>query len=294
MDRRFGFWSVLTGSLAGALQWRVLVLWLVALGTVALIAAFPVWSMLDASLSNTIDAARYARGIDSLAFGDLMQAMGKDRTIGFGVIVSLLLSLLLSPWLTGVMLAAIRQGKSGRLGSLAGEGMREYGRQLRLMIGSLFPLGIAVALGAWLMNLASGHAESALFVADAKRVSRLALLGAAAVFVLMHATIDLTRARIAVRDDTRSVIRAWWRSLRLFLRRPFAVVGLYLLVSIAGLLVALLLGWLRMGVAGSGVGWFAMAVLCGQLVVAAITWMKFARLRALACLVDDEAGRQAG
>lgn len=293
-DRRFGFWRVLACSLGGALHWRVLVLWLVALGVVALIAAFPVWAMLDASLSQTLDAARLATGIDAVAFGDLMHAMDQDTTLRFGVLVSLLLSLLLSPWLTGVILAAIRQGKAGRLGSLAGEGMREYGRQLRLLIWSLIPFGIAVALGAWWMNLASGHAETAVLVADAKRMSRFALVGAVAVFVLMHVTIELARARIAVRDDTRSVIRAWWRGLKLLLRRPFAVLGLYLLVSVAGLVVVLLLGWLRVGMAGIGAGQFVLAVLCGQLVVAAMAWMKFARLRALARVVDDEARRQAG
>lgn len=291
--RKFGFWRTLGGALTGALQWRVLVLWLVALGLVALIAAFPMWRLLDGALSETIDAARYATHLDAIAIADLIQASRTDTAIGFGVIVSLLLSVLLSPWLTGVMLAGIRQGKAGRLGTLAGEGMREYGRQLRLMIWSLLPLGIALALAGWWMNLAGSKGESAILASAADSAHRWALIGSVAVFVLAHAGIELTRARIAVRDDTRSVIKAWWRSLKLFLRRPLAVLGLYLLVCVVGFAVVLALGWLRTRLAGVTWGGLALAVLGTQLVVAAMAWMRLARLRALAGVVEDDAARAA-
>lgn len=289
--RRFGFFSALFGAFAGALQWRVLVLWLVALGLIALVAAFPFWRVLDGALSQTIDAARYATGLDAIALADLMQAFSKDGAFGFAAVVSLLLSVLLSPWLTGVMLAAIRLGKAGRLGTLAGEGMREYGRQLRLMIWSLLPLGIAVGLGAWWMDIATKKGEAAILASVADSAHRWALIGTVAVFVLAHAGIELTRARIAVRDDTRSVIRAWWRSFKLFLRRPLAVLGLYLLVCVIGFAIVLALAWLRTRVAGIGWGGLALAILSAQLVVAAMAWMRLARLRALAAVVEDDAAR---
>lgn len=289
----FGFWRQLSGAFGGALQWRVLVLWMVALGVVALIAAFPVWRALDGALSQTVDAARHAVGLDALALADLGKVFDKDASVGFGVLISLVLSLLLSPWLTGVMLAGIRYGSAGRLGVLAGEGMREYGRQLRLMIWSLLPLGIAIGLGSWWMEMAGTHAEQAVLASSARNGDRLALAGAVLVFILAHAGIELTRARIAVLDDTRSVIRAWWRSFRLFLRRPFAVLGLYLLVCVIGFAVALALAWLRSRVAGIGWGAFALAVVCAQLVVASLAWVRLARLRALAAVVEDDAARRA-
>nr|WP_295381532.1 hypothetical protein [Pseudoxanthomonas sp.] len=289
----FGFWRQLFGAFGGALQWRVLVLWMVALGVVALIAAFPVWRALDGALSQTVDAARHAVGLDALALADLGKVFDKDASVGFGVLISLVLSLLLSPWLTGVMLAGIRYGSAGRLGVLAGEGMREYGRQLRLMIWSLLPLGIAIGLGSWWMEMAGTHAEQAVLASSARNGDRLALAGAVLVFILAHAGIELTRARIAVLDDTRSVIRAWWRSFRLFLRRPFAVLGLYLLVCVIGFAVALALAWLRSRVAGIGWGAFALAVVCAQLVVASLAWVRLARLRALAAVVEDDAARRA-
>lgn len=291
--RRFGFWRQLFAALTGAVQWRVLLLWVVALGLAALVAVFPFWQTLDGALGNTIDAARHARFLDALALADLVRAFGKSDSLGFGVIASGLISLLLSPWLAGVMLAGIRQGRAGRLGTLAGEGMREYGRQLRLMIWSLLPLGIALGLGAWWMNIAGTHADEAILASVAERAQRWALIAAVAVFVLAHAGIELTRARIAVRDDTRSVIRAWWRSLKLFLRRPLAVFGLYLLVCVIGLVIVLALAWLRTRVAGIGWGQFALALLCTQLVVAALAWLRLARLRALAAVVEDDAARAA-
>lgn len=291
--RRFGFWRTLAGALGGALQWRVLVLWLVALGLVALVAVFPFWQALDGALSHTIDAGRHALGLDALALADLARLLGRDGSIGFGVIAGTGLSLLLSPWLTGVMLAGIRHGRAGRLGTLAGDGMREYGRQLRLMIWSLLPLGIAIGLGVWGFNFASDRVSDAILAAEARRAHWLALLAGVLVFVLAHAGIELTRARIAVRDDTRSAFRAWWRSLRLFLRRPLAVLGLYLAVCVIGFAVVLALAWLRTHVAAVGWGGFGLALLCSQLVVAALAWMKLARLRALAALVDDDAARAA-
>ncbi|GGD51182.1 hypothetical protein [Pseudoxanthomonas indica] len=291
--RNYGFWRALGGSLVGALHWRVLLLWLVALGLIALVAAFPVWRALDGALSNTVGAAAYAQALDAFALVDLSRVLGKDASVGFGVVVSGVLSVLLMPWLTGVMLAGIRLGKAGRLATIAGEGMREYGRQLRLMIWSLLPLGIALGLGAWWMNIASSHADEAILASVAERGQRWALIAAVLVFVLAHAGIELTRARIAVRDDTRSVIRAWWRSLMLYLRRPFAVLGLYLLTCVIGFAVVLGLAWLRTRVAGvNGVG-LLLAVLGAQAVVAAMAWTRLARLRALAAVVLDDAQRRA-
>lgn len=292
-SRNYGFWRALLGALAGALQWRVLALWLLGLGMIALVAVFPVWRALDQTLSNTIGAAGYARVLDAFALVDLSRVLGKDASVGFGVIASALLSVLLMPWLTGVMLAGIRLGKAGRWSTIAGEGMREYARQLRLMIWSLLPLGIALGLGAWAMNIAGSHGEEAILASVAERAQRWALITAVAVFVLAHAGIELTRARIAVLDDTRSVIRAWWRSLRIYLRRPFAVLGLYLLTCVIGFAVVLGLGWLRTRVAGIGWGGLALAVLGAQAVVAAMGWMRLARLRALAAVVLDDAARRA-
>ena len=289
----FGFWRQLFGALAGALQWRVLLLWVIALGVVALIAAFPVWRALDGALSHTVDAARHALGLDALALADLGRLFQKDASVSFGVLISLVLSVLLSPWLTGVMLAGMRYGAAGRLGVLAGEGMREYGRQLRLMIWSLLPLGIAIGLGSWWMDIANTRAEEAVLASSARNGDRLALIAAALVFVLAHAGIELTRARIAVLDDTRSVIRAWWRSFRLFLRRPLAVLGLYVLVCVIGFAVVLALAWLRSRVAGIGWGAFILALVCAQLVVVALAWVRLARLRALAAVVEDDAARRA-
>ncbi|HVK50418.1 MAG TPA: hypothetical protein VM469_01605 [Pseudoxanthomonas sp.] len=291
--RTYGFWRALGASLVGALQWRVLLLWLVGLGLIALVAAFPFWRALDNSLSNTVDAATYAHALDAFALVDLSRVLGQDASVGFGIVVSAVLSVLLMPWLTGVMLAGIRLGRVGRLGTLAGEGMREYGRQLRLMIWSLLPLGIALGLGAWWMNIAGTHADEAILASVAERAQRWALIAAVAVFVLAHAGIELTRARIAVRDDTRSVIRAWWRSLKLYLRRPFAVLGLYLLTCVIGFAVTLGLAWLRTRVAGIGAGGLVLALLSAQSVVLAMAWTRLARLRALSAVVLDDAERRA-
>ena len=59
-------------ALRPALQWRLLLLWLLALLLPTLVAALPVWSMLGAAFDRSAHAHALARSLDLVAIADLV------------------------------------------------------------------------------------------------------------------------------------------------------------------------------------------------------------------------------
>jgi hypothetical protein len=290
---RFNWLGVVVRGGMRALHWRALLLWWASLSLVAVVAAVPVYGLLDAQLSHAFDAPRYAHALDLTALGDVMGAASRDGAPRWGMVSALCFTVLLWPWLTGVMVAAVRLGRAARLFVLAAEGMREYGRQLRLMLWSILPLAPFVALGAWLVHIARDRVRDVILPSDAQWGMRGALAAAVLLFLVAYVLTELTRARIATRDDTRSVVVAWWRSLKIYWRRPLALWGVSLLVGLVGALVLAGLGMLRIDVSGAGWGHFALALLVTQFTTLAMGWLRLARLHVLAQLVDNDAARRA-
>lgn len=289
---RFTVLRVAAGACVQALHWRALLLWWASLSIVALIAVVPMFGFLDAQLSNTIGAPRHAHALDVIAIGDLVAAWRDNAAPRTGALAALFVTVLSWPWLTGLMVAAVRLPRGTPMSTLAAEGLREYGRQLRLVLWSVIVLAPFVALGAWLLHIAGEHATQAIVPAVAGRWEGIAKAFAVLLVLPAYILVDLTRARIAVRDDTRSVVKAWWRALKLNLRRPIAVWLLTLLVCIAGGCVVLLLAALRVMASGAGTGHLVLALLLSQCLVIAIGWLRLARLQVLAraVLADADAG----
>ena len=74
------------------------------------------------------------------------------------------------------------------------------------------------------------------------------------------------------------MIRAWWRGVKLLLRRPLATLLVYLVASIAGVGLALLFAWLRLRVDGAAAGATVLSFLAGQGIVAMLAFGRIARL----------------
>ena len=53
-------------------------------------------------------------------------------------------------------------------------------------------------------------------------------------FVLAHVTIEAGRAVLAADPSRRSAVKAWWRGVVLFARRPVAVLVVYLGTVLVG------------------------------------------------------------
>jgi hypothetical protein len=243
--------------------------------------------MLGANLDHSVHAAQLADKLDMIAIADLAGS-AKDHfgpAIGAGGMVALALTLLLSPLLAGMTIHAARASRRPGFIDLLAGGAQEYARMFRMLVWSAIPLAIAAILAGIAFKVAGKAAESAILESDAGQASRLALIAGAVVFALVHATIDAGRALLANERRRRSAIVAWWGGVRLMLRRPLSLLGVYVAVTGIGLLLAALLALARLHVPALGAGGTAAAFLLTQLAVLVLGWMRSARLFAMMALV---------
>lgn len=289
VPRAPGFRSALLRTRA-ALQWRLLLWWTILLLLPAIVATLPAWQLLSANLDHSLHAARLAEKLDMLAIADLVGSV-RERAgagIGTGGMVAVALTLLFSPLLSGMTIAAVRNPQRLRFIPLLAAGAQEYGRLLRMLVWAVVPLGIAGALGGMASSAAAKSAEAAILQSDAEHASRLALVAMAVLLVLAHASLDAGRAVLGNEPRRRSAFLAWWGGLKLLLRRPLAVLGVYLVVTVVGLGVAALLALGRFHVPALGAGSTVGAFLLVQLGVVALGIMRAARLAGLMELARKE------
>lgn len=264
-----------------ALQWRLLLLWLLALALPAVLALAPLWVTLASVLDHAPLAAQLVEGF-SLPL--LVDTLGLLRPRGYSPASALgagLVFVLLLPWISGIALTAARSPAPLRLHALLTGGLADYPRMARLWLWALVPLGMAAGIGGGLVHLAKEHGQNLILEADAEHWMHAALALGGSLLLLAHATVDAARAQLVAEPHRRSVVLAWWRATRSLLRQPVRVL-LYLLLTAAGLLLAALLGGLRLQVAPVSGFSFVLALVLGQLIVLALGWMRCARLFALA------------
>jgi hypothetical protein len=171
------------------------------------------------------------------------------------------------------------------MGALLAAGAQEYPRLARMLVWSVVPLGVAGLLGAGAYRLAGQAAETALLEGDAEHAAHLALLATAVLLLLAHATVDAGRAVLAADRRRTSAVAAWLEGCDQVVRRPLALLGTYLAVTAAGLVIAALLAFARTRVPALGTVGTIAAVVLAQLVVLVLGWMRAARLFALLALV---------
>lgn len=283
-NRRGGLSAAFLG-LKSALQWRIWLLWILATLVPTLLVAVPLWSTLDMQFGHSVHAGEIAAG-DNVAllmqgFGELSEHM---RWLPGSFGASTVLMLLLSPWLTGMVVAAMRSGRRLGFGELIRGGLAEYWRLLRMMIWSLLPLGIALAVGGGILGALKDGTENATLASEVDDATRTGLIVLAVLFVLAHATVEAGRGWLGADLALRSVIKAWWRGLMLLLRRPLATLLVYLVASIVGYGLALLFAWLRLEVDGVGGSAALLGFLAAQGIVAMLAFGRIARLYGLGAL----------
>ena len=87
-----------------------------------------------------------------------------------------------------------------------------------------------------------------------------------------------------------SAVKAWWSGCKLVAARPLASLGVYFLITAAGLGLAAALAVGRINVSGASLAGFAAALLLVQVTVAVLGWMRSARLFALVELARSHRG----
>jgi hypothetical protein len=287
--RRGGFGAAFA-ALASALQWRLLLLWILATLLPTLLVATPLWQTLQAEFGHTVHAAQIAAGQDVSLLLQGLAKVGQDMGWLVGALGgSTVLMLLLAPWLTGMVVASLRAGRRLGFGELVHGGVSEYWRMLRMMLWSVVPLGVALAIGGAIMGAMNSGADDAILATDAESASRHGLILAGIVFVLLHATVEAGRGWLGADRNLRSVVRAWWRGVKLLVRRPLATLLVYVVASVAGYGLAALFAWWRVRADGTGMGAFVLSFLLGQAVVAMVAWARVARVTGMASLAAGQA-----
>ena len=289
----FRFGRAFGEALLFAVQWRVWLLWMLALAVPTWLGIAPLATALGDALDLRPDAATLAQGLTLAQAGDVMTTLDDAKdAISAALLASLLVALLLAPWLSGLSIVAARAVRAPSFAVLIAGGLSEYPRQLRLLLWSVVPWGVAFIAFAIASAMAAEHAAAATCETAALLGERIALGIGVLAFVLAHASIEAARAFIVVRPNDGGVLRAWWRGVKLLVRRPLPAFGLYLTTVFVALLVTIAIAYVRVQVAP--IGWPAWigALVLTQLGVAAIAWGRITRLRALAHLAFDEAQRR--
>lgn len=266
-------------ALRPALQWRLMLLWLLALLLPAMVAALPVWRMLGTAFDRSVHAPALARRLDLVAISDVLSLHGQHASaLASGSLVALVMTLLLSPLLTGAAITAARAPAPIGFAALAAGGVHEYGRLLRMMLWAVVPLGMAAFLASIAVGAADEHAASAVLESSAGNAQLAAAVIAGLLVLLAHATLDAGRAVLALDRRRKSAVLAWRDGLRVLARRPLATLGFYVAITLLGLGLAGALAVARLNVPALGAGSLVGGLLLAQLAVLALAWMRCARL----------------
>ena len=279
----------LIGAMREAAQWRLQVSWLLLWSLPTAVLSLPVWRGLSELLDDSVHAAVWARHVDGLMFQDagyqlFMRYSGWLQGAGK---LSLLLVLLISPWLVAIAACAARSGPQRGFWALIGAGLADYGRYFRLLVGALLLYcWVATAL-AGLAAMAHQHAAHAVLESQVDMLQQLLLIVGIVLFVLVHAWTESARAAMLADPGLRSATRALGRGGMQLLRRPLATLYAYAVPTVLMLILAGIFAMLRTRVTAVGGSGLVLALLLSQLLVLAMGWGRMARLYALVRVVNS-------
>jgi len=279
-------------ALRNAFQWRLLLLWIVTLALPTLIVALPLRKVLGGLMDHSVHSLAWAQHFNALAMSDIMMLLPRAGTgLPGDFSVAMILTLLFSPFLTGMVVVAARSSERLSLGQLVHAGITEYWRLFRMLLWAIAPFAVAFGIGVAAMGIAKKHAEAAVLQSSADAGTHFAMIIMIVVLVLAHVMVESGRAQFAADGSLRSATLAFGRGIMMLLRRPLATLGMYLGVSIVGYLVAFILGLIRIRMTAAGGFGFFMAEIVTQLIVITLAWQRTARLFALADVVHSTPAR---
>ena len=292
MTARPIFWRTLVHQLRRAFDIRLLLFWLGASAVPTLLVALPFAGILSDVLDFSAYPGKLAQRLDLDALSALVRTyQHNELAIQSNITLAWICTLLFAPMLTAM--AAVIFKASGKLPwrTMLVDALMDYGRwfwlHLSAFIVYLLGFGIAVIVALSAEIRVSEYVDAEAF-ANMQIFSRaLALL----IALMTHFFVEIVRAEYMLDSSLRfppgAVLRALARGQ--FFRR---VAG-YLVVCSMGIGIALLFVLLRQLM--SGASWPAMlsTFFLAQLSVAALAWMRTARLFVLAALVEKSAIAQA-
>jgi hypothetical protein len=279
---RVGF-GAYAGAAVSALQWRLLILWVLALLVPTLIVALPVFGLLHGQLGHWMYNSALAQQLSMPVVHDLWDTFTSAKgALASSGIVAVGLTLLIAPWLTGMAVASGRAARPLSFGGLIQGGFVEYGRMFRVALWSLVPYAVAIAVHMAMTHYAENRGDDAVLQSVADSADRMALIVSLVVFAIMQAIVESMRAQYVADLGLRSATRAFGRSLRQIVRRPLTTLLVYLVITAIGLGVAAVIAYVRIRTPALGAWGFILAFVLVQVGVMATAWMHVARIYSLA------------
>jgi len=269
-------------AMRAALQWRLLLLWILIVSVPTVMLVLPIWRVVADQLDHSVHAAEWTRQWNLVALADVGDRLkGASGALAGSDIAAGLVFLGLMPLLNGLFIVASRAASTARLGELIRGAVAEYGRMLRMMFMAIVPQGIALGLGFAAFKGVRHYGEQAILESSVTHLKWAASAASGLLFVYANASVDAGRAFLALHPGKRSVVKAWWRGLKLVLAHPLRSLGPYVLITAAAALALAAAAWLRVELPAASVPGMALGWLTTQLIVALTAWMHFARLFAL-------------
>jgi hypothetical protein len=269
-------------TLSSIRYWRIVILWIAITLIPTAVVSIPVGGWLSAQLDHSAYAGAWARAFDVTTVWQLLvNSTETAPALQGALLTSLLLTLLFSPLLTGMVVAAAKETRALGFVPLVQGGMREYGRMLRTLLWAVVPLGIAGAIGAAALLLVDQRARAAILESQVSRENLLALTLFALLFIVAHVSVEAGRAQFALDTQRRSAVKAWLRGVRFLFARPIAAFGSYLLITAIGSALVALLAIARINAPPGTISGFLLSLALTQLIAVAAIWMRITRLMAL-------------
>lgn len=290
-----GFVSTLGRAFARGASPRLLGVFVVTLLLPTLLAMLPFRAFFHEHLGNYPGARDAVTSLGSLPLVQLVTRAGEPaaaRSLGQGLVASLLVGLFLAPFLAGAAVAEARSPSPLRMGELVRGGGEHYGRMVRMALVGLLPFAGAAIVSAVALGVASKVVSSAVLESSATRAERVRDVVVLAAFWMSHVTMETARAHVAAEPGRRSVFVAWMSGILLLLRRPHLVLGITAITGLAGAALAAIVVAVRMRLAQDGGPSVVFAFVLGQLAVAAVAWGRTSGLVALTELVRADGPSQ--
>jgi hypothetical protein len=271
-------------SLGRALQWRLLLLSLLALLPPVLVAFLPLRGFLGDLLDHAPRHAELVKRLDSSVLVDLIRQSTMPAFTGVqqGFLGALATGLLLLPLLHALALGASRRDEASTMRELCNGAGELYGRMFRQLLFGLLVLGLAGGLAAPLFAWAAKFGSRSLTEGGAAVASRVAAGWAALLVLLAQLINDAARAAFAAEPGRRSALFALGAGARLVVRRAGQALPLLLVTTVPSLLLAAAVMLARHQLLQSTPATVALGFLLGQLATAALLWGHAARLFGLA------------
>lgn len=265
--------SALLSGLRRGFHPSLLLAWVVLLWIPAAMAMLPAALWLYVRTAHTPQATVLAAEATFLADA-LGAARGEGAFLAAGSLLALCAGLLLSPWLSGMIIAQIRTDQRLPFAGVLRCGWDAYLRMLRMLLLSLFLIGLAAAAGA----------GAILAIEWDVMVPEIGWLLPVLLALFVHVSVEAGRGCLGADPALRSVGLAWSRGFLLLRQRPGAVVAVYAGTTLVGYGFALGFLYLRTLIDAEGWGGWLLGSACVQFAVAAMAWGRSARLHGLAGL----------